>query len=82
MGYLPFNAGAAIHGPAHEQKLVERILSERHRITNATEPFSPELVRSRCMDRLISYAISPFPTRPADSIDGADDAVEESFSLR
>jgi hypothetical protein len=38
MGYLPFNAGAAIHGPALEQKLAERILSERHRITNATEP--------------------------------------------
>jgi integrase/recombinase XerD len=29
MGYLPFNAGAAIHGPALEQKLAERILSER-----------------------------------------------------
>jgi site-specific recombinase XerD len=29
MGYLPFNAGAAIHGPAQEQKLAERILSER-----------------------------------------------------
>jgi hypothetical protein len=28
-GYLPFNAGAAIHGPALEQKLAERILSER-----------------------------------------------------
>jgi hypothetical protein len=29
MGYLPFNAGAAIRGPALEQKLAERILSER-----------------------------------------------------
>ncbi len=29
MGYLPFNAGAAIHGPALKQKLAERILSER-----------------------------------------------------
>jgi integrase/recombinase XerD len=29
MGYLPFNAGAAIRGPALEQKLDERILSER-----------------------------------------------------
>jgi integrase/recombinase XerD len=29
VGYLPFNAGAAIHGPALEQKLAERILSER-----------------------------------------------------
>jgi integrase/recombinase XerC len=29
MGYLPFNAGAAIRGPAQEQKLAERILSER-----------------------------------------------------
>jgi hypothetical protein len=29
MGYLPFNAGAAINGPALEQKLAERILSER-----------------------------------------------------
>jgi hypothetical protein len=29
MGYVPSNAGAAIHGPALEQKLAERILSER-----------------------------------------------------
>jgi site-specific recombinase XerD len=29
MGYLPFNASAAIRGPALEQKLAERILSER-----------------------------------------------------
>jgi integrase/recombinase XerD len=29
MGYLPFNAGAAIRGPAIEEKLAERILSER-----------------------------------------------------
>jgi site-specific recombinase XerC len=29
MGYLPFNAGAAINGPALQQKLAERILSER-----------------------------------------------------
>ena len=29
MGYLPFNAGAAIHGPALEQKLAERIVNLR-----------------------------------------------------
>ncbi|MGP0092616.1 MAG: tyrosine-type recombinase/integrase [Xanthobacteraceae bacterium] len=29
MGYLPFNVGAAIRGPKLEQKLAERILSER-----------------------------------------------------
>jgi site-specific recombinase XerD len=29
MGYLPFNASAAIRGPALEHKLAERILSER-----------------------------------------------------
>jgi site-specific recombinase XerD len=29
MGYLPFNAGAAIHRPTLEQKLAKRILSER-----------------------------------------------------
>jgi site-specific recombinase XerD len=29
MGFLPFNAGAAIRGPAQEQKRAERILSER-----------------------------------------------------
>jgi site-specific recombinase XerD len=28
MGYLPFNAGAAIRGPAQEQKLAERILCD------------------------------------------------------
>ena len=29
MGKLPFNVGAAIRGPKLEQKLAERILSER-----------------------------------------------------
>jgi integrase/recombinase XerD len=29
LGYLPFNAGAVVRGPALEQKLAERILTER-----------------------------------------------------
>jgi site-specific recombinase XerD len=29
MGYLPFNAGAVVRGPALEQKLADRILTER-----------------------------------------------------
>ncbi len=38
MGYLPFNVGAAIRGPKLEQKLAERVLSER-RVSALLEAF-------------------------------------------